>query len=238
MAETGHARNVEHFGTMIVFVDGWGAAYNPSNAAIELAALQAKLAAALNAIDAVTTAVAPWKVNVNFRENKFAGISQLVTRVVNSFAASGAEDNAIEDAKGYQRKINGSRATALPEDDPETPEDESQGNSVSQRSYTQLVEHFDNLIELLDNDANYAPNETELQITQLQARSAELKDANEAVVATRVPVSNARLARNAVLYDDKEGLVELAGLVKNTPNHSSAAILPNTARSAASNFVK
>lgn len=42
MAETGHARNIEHFGTMIGFVDGWGAAYNPSNAAIELAALQAK----------------------------------------------------------------------------------------------------------------------------------------------------------------------------------------------------
>ncbi len=44
MAETGHARNIEHFATMIGFVDGYGVAYNPSNAAIELAALQAKLA--------------------------------------------------------------------------------------------------------------------------------------------------------------------------------------------------
>ncbi|CAN5607868.1 hypothetical protein BH24ACI3_BH24ACI3_16280 [soil metagenome] len=45
MAETGHANNIEHFGTLIAFVDGYGAAYNPSNAAIELAAFKAKLTA-------------------------------------------------------------------------------------------------------------------------------------------------------------------------------------------------
>lgn len=41
MAETGLARNVEHFASLIGFVAGYGAAYNPSNAAIELAALHA-----------------------------------------------------------------------------------------------------------------------------------------------------------------------------------------------------
>lgn len=46
MAETGHARNVERFAQMISFVQGYGAAYAPSNAAIAVAALQAKLAAA------------------------------------------------------------------------------------------------------------------------------------------------------------------------------------------------
>lgn len=203
MAETGHARNIEHFATMIGFVDGYGAAYNPSNA-------QAKLAAALTSIDAVTDAVAPWKVNVNARENEYAGIRPLVTRIVNSFAASGAEDNAIEDAKGYQRKINGARATALPKDDPETPEDESKGNSVSQRSYTQVADNFVNLIALLDADANYSPNEVDLQVATLVAKSTAMKAANEAVTTSRVPLSNARLSRNSVLYDDKTGLVELA----------------------------
>lgn len=214
MAETGHARNVGHFGTMIGFVGGYGAAYNPSNAAIALAALQAKLAAAQSAIDAVTSTVAPWKIKVNERETEYKGIRPLVTRVVNSFAASGAEDNAIEDAKGYKRKIDGARATALPEDDPETPEDESQGNSVSQRSYVQIAEHFDSLIELLSNDPLYAPNEVDLQIATLQAKSAAMKAANNAVTTAAVPLSNARIDRNTVLYDDETGLVELAGLVK------------------------
>ena len=35
--ETGHARNVEHFQTLISFVTGWGAAYQPSNPNIALA---------------------------------------------------------------------------------------------------------------------------------------------------------------------------------------------------------
>lgn len=135
MAETGHARNIEHFATLIAFCQGYGGDYKPSNAAITVANLQAKLASAQAGIDGVTATVAPWKTKVNERESAYDGIRKLVTRVVNSFAASGAEDNAVEDAKGYQRKINGARADALPEDDPETPEDESQGNSVSQRSY-------------------------------------------------------------------------------------------------------
>jgi len=45
MAETGHAKNIANFSTLISFVQGYGAAYDPSNAAIELTALQAKLAA-------------------------------------------------------------------------------------------------------------------------------------------------------------------------------------------------
>ncbi len=210
MAETGHARNVGHFATLIAFVDGYGVTYNPSNPAIELAALQAKLPAAQSSIDGVTTAIAPWKIKVNERETEYEGIRKLVTLVVNSFAASGAEDNAIEDAKGYQRKINGARATALPEDDPETPEDESQGNSVSQRSYVQIAEHFDNLIELLDNDAAYAPNEVDLQVATLQAKSAAMKTANEAVTDTEINrmdlagflLAFAELSKSAVNADE------------------------------------
>lgn len=45
MAETVHARNIEHFASLIGFVAGYDTAYNPGNAAIELAALRAKMAA-------------------------------------------------------------------------------------------------------------------------------------------------------------------------------------------------
>lgn len=95
-------------------------------------------------------------------------LRKLTTRVVNSFDASGAPKNAVEDAKSLKRKIDGARATALPVDDPKTPENESKSISVSQQSYTQLVEHLDNLIELLDSTGTYTPNETELQIATLQ----------------------------------------------------------------------
>ena len=68
MAESGHARNIEHFATLISFIQGYGVAYNPANAAITLAALQAKLASAQASIDSVATALAPWKTgNGNIR---------------------------------------------------------------------------------------------------------------------------------------------------------------------------
>jgi len=214
MAETGHARNVERFTQLLSFVTSYGADYAPSNTTITTLNLQTKLTASLVGIDGVSTAHAGLKVAVNDRENTFADLRPLTTRVVNSFAASGAPQNAVDDAKTLKRKIDGVRAKALPQDNPNTPEDESQGNSVSQRSYTQLTEHLDNLIELLDNSGTYNPNETELQIGALQAYSTSLKNANTNVINNTTPVSNKRIARDEVLYADGTGLVDLAGLVK------------------------
>jgi hypothetical protein len=214
MAESGHARNVERFTQLLSFVTSYGAEYAPSNTTITIPNLQAKLTASLAGIDGVSTAHAGLKLAVNDRENTFADLRPLTTRLVNAFAASGAPQNAVDDAKTLKRKIDGVRAKALPEDNPNTPEDESQGNSVSQRSYTQLTEHFDNLIELLDNSGIYAPNETELQIGALQAYSTSLKNANTNVINNTTPVSNKRITRDEALYADGTGLVDLAGLVK------------------------
>lgn len=215
MAETGHAKNVANFGVLVSYVEGYGASYAPSNAAILLTALQDKMSDAEDSLDGVFATLAPWKNAVNARETAYSGLRKLVTRVVNSFAASGADQNAIDDAKAIKRKIDGARAKALPKDDPETPEDESKGHSVSQRSYSQTAEFFDELIAFLGTNSEfYNPNETALQLTTLTTRSNELKAANEDVNDAAVPLSNARIARDVQLYTEKAGLVDLAGLVK------------------------
>lgn len=215
MAETGHAKNVANFGVLISYVEGYGAAYSPSNTSIALTALQTKLADAEDSLEGVLTALAPWKNAVNARETAYEGLRKLVTRVVNNFAASGVDQNAIDDAKAIKRKIDGARAKALPKDDPETPEDESQGHSVSQRSYTQTAEFFDNLIVFLGtNSTFYNPNEAALKLTALTTKLTAMKAANSDVNGAAVPLSNARIARDVQLYTEKAGLVDLAGLVK------------------------
>ncbi|QQS33334.1 MAG: hypothetical protein IPM50_01775 [Acidobacteriota bacterium] len=213
-SEAGHARNLQYFQQLISFVTGYGATYDPSVLAIQLTTLQTLYAQANTALHNVTDKLMEWKVAVNARENEFAGIRQLVSRVVNAFAVSGAAPNAIEDAKSFKRKIDGKRAKAKPADDPNTDGDESAGNSVSQRSYTQLVEHLEGLIELLKDDGNYAPNEAELSIAGLEAKVDALKNANNAVINTFTPISNARIARNAKFYNDPDSLVETARKVK------------------------
>ena len=213
-SETGHARNVERFASLISFVQGYGAAYDPVNAAITVAALQSKMTAATAGIDGVMGSLSPWKVAVNSRQDAFEGIRKLTTRVVNSFAASGASKKAVEDAKGFKRKLDGARAGTLTADDPNTPGDESKNNSVSQQSYTQLVEHFDNLITMLDSDGNHNPNEVDLKLPALQSLSAQLKAANADVTSTVTPLSNSRISRDAELYADDSGLVDVAAMVK------------------------
>ena len=214
MAETGHAPNLAHFARLISFCEGYGLDYNPSNSDISVVTLNNYLTTVQAAMDNVTAQMAPWKTAVNTRADAFLGIRKLVTRVVNAFAASGAPESAVEDAKGFKRKIDGARAKAL-EDDPATPADESEaGISVSQRSYPQLVEHLDDLIELLDSNAIYNPNETELKIVALRSYSTILKTANAAVVDAYTPFSNARIARDASMYDEPLSLVNVAALVK------------------------
>ena len=88
MAETGHARNIEHFSQLISFCQGYGATYNPTNGDLVVAKLQTLLAQAQSNVASVAAAVAPWKTAVNSRESAFEGIRKLTTRVVNAFAAS------------------------------------------------------------------------------------------------------------------------------------------------------
>ncbi|MFN0278586.1 MAG: hypothetical protein ACKVRN_08290 [Pyrinomonadaceae bacterium] len=176
--------------------------------------LQTLLATAQSNVAAVAAALAPWKVAVNNRETAFDGIRKLVTRIVANLAASGAPPNVIEDAKSIKRNIDGARKKALPPDDPATPVDESAGISVSQQSYSQLVDHFDNLIQLLTNTATYIPNETALKVVTLNTLSASLKTANNAVVAANTPLSNARIARNTTMYLEPKNMIDRALLVK------------------------
>lgn len=213
MAESGHARNVERFAQLISFVQGYGADYAPANTAISLVNLQAKLAQSQVGIDGVSSTKAPWTVAVNNRQNEFAELRPRMTRVVNGFAASGAPDNAVKDVKTLKRRIDGVKLKTPPKEGAGTPDDDGKGHSASQQSYTQLTEHLDNLIELLDS-SGYAPNEPELKLAALTAYSTSLKNANTAVINATTPVSNSRITRDEALYADGTGLVALAGLVK------------------------
>lgn len=212
--ETGHARNIQRLQEMIAFITSWGAPYNPSNHTITLAALNSKLAASIASVDALDVMIPPYKFSVNHRENKYKRLKPLSTRIINFYESCGTEKNNVDDAKSLKRKIDGKRAKAI-KNAPNTPVDESLAAvSASQQSYTQLAEHFENLVLLLSGDPTYAPNETELEITELENYRDELKDANLGVIEAVPPVSNARAARNDVMYADTTGLVDIAALVK------------------------
>lgn len=100
-------------------------------------------------------------------------------------------------------------------DDPYTPEDESQKSiSASQMSFDNRIENMDKLIQLLSAQTGYTPNETDLKVTTLTTLLADMRTKNTGAINALTPLSNARIARNTILYATGTGLVDTAGEVK------------------------
>ena len=70
------------------------------------------------------------------------------------------------------------------------------------------------MIEIAEAEPMYHPNETHLQVATLQTRLAAMETSNSDVTDNAVPLSNSRIGRNDVLYDNDDNLCERAALVK------------------------
>jgi len=214
ISEAGHAKNVANFDELISFVTSYGATYNPSKAGIKLAALQALAANAKNTIGAVNTALPAYSNAVSARDAAFAPLSKLMTRVSNAIKATDTTEQVDKSAKALIRKLQGTRATPKKTEE-EKAAAKADGNQIkevssSQMSYDNRLNNLDKLIKLLASIPLYAPNEVELKVATLTALYNDLKAKNAAVVAATTPLSNARIARNDLLYKPNTGLVDIA----------------------------
>ena len=216
--ETGHSKNVANFETLITFCKGYGADYKPTEPNQAIASLQSTYTSAKQSVSDVNKAFTPYSKAVENREIAFALLSKLTTRIVNAFAACKASAQAIDNAKTHASKVKGTRIGKKAEAvvDPNNPNAKAEDTSisVSQMSYDSRVNNFEKLIEALKAEPKYNPNETELQVATLQALHDDLDIKNTAVRNATEPLSNARIARNKVLYDETNGLVQIAADVK------------------------
>ena len=87
--------------------------------------------------------------------------------------------------------------------------------SASQQSYDLLIEHFSRLIVQLAADSLFIPNEADLQITALNQKLTNLKNANSNFANAYTILTNTRIARDRALYDKNIGMCEIALQVKN-----------------------
>ena len=91
---------------------------------------------------------------------------------------------------------------------------ELKGASTSQQSYDRLIDHFVNLIQVVEQNTNYTPNETELQVATLQTKLTELQAKNTNLINAYTGYSNAMIDRNQTLYNPLTGLVQTSKEVK------------------------
>ncbi len=212
-SEVGNAKNVANFFDLITFAEGYGTTYAPSKTALKLPALTALHTQADAELNTVATQVTAYNTAVNARVVAFTGLRALATRIVNALEATDASKETIADAKGFNAKIRGERASKKDETiDPNNPPPKT--ISSSQQSYDQLIQHFSGLLDILTSESSYEPNEADLKIAALKAKLTDLKAKNNQLATAYTTVSNARIARDKVLYKPEIGVVEIAAEVK------------------------
>jgi hypothetical protein len=137
--------------------------------------------------------------------------------VVNALAATDASKLTIDDANTVNIKIQGRRANGKAVAKPARegqPVQEVNNISVSQQSFDNQVDNFAKLTQTLTAETLYKPNEVELQVATLNTLLTDLKTKNKAVITATAGLSNARIARDKVLYADATGLYDIAQAVK------------------------
>lgn len=102
----------------------------------------------------------------------------MATKIINAFAVSGADTLAIADAKTVNKKLQGTSSKKQPQKKQlQKTHQQQTAFQTSQQSYDRLIDHFANLIQVEQN-SNYTPNETELQVATLQTKLSELQTKN------------------------------------------------------------
>ena len=213
-SETGHAKNVTNLESLITSIIALETSYNPSRDSIKLPALQALLTASKESLNAVNIAQATYSNAVAARKVAFEPFGKLITRVMNSLKASGASTQVVQSARTIVRKLQGRRASAkITEEEKKALEAEGKEVnqiSASQMSFDNRIENFDRLIMLLSSIPLYNPNEEELKVETLKALHNQLKEKNSEVILPIVQLSNSRMNRNKILYNENTGLVDVA----------------------------
>lgn len=208
-SETGHAVNVANFGLLIAEVTQMGTEYNPSNIAIQLEALNTTKTACDAVMAEVIDTTVPFKNAVNAREEGYEGMSKLATRVLNALMASDVTPEIVKDARGIVNKITGRRTVKIDPDDPQ-----ENTISTSQMGFDNRKANFELLVALVKGQAKYSPNESDLQVAQLEDYVAGLGPLNDAVDSTLAAIQAKRIERNETLYGPVDSMSDLATKVK------------------------
>ncbi|MBT1697894.1 hypothetical protein KK083_13460 [Fulvivirgaceae bacterium PWU4] len=216
--ESGHAINVAKFEELIGLCTSYGPTYNPVKGSLKLTALTAQLAEANTALQALKAAKTAHDNATNAREIAFKDLKPLATRIVNALAATDAARQTLDDAKTVNNKIQGRRAVSLKK--PAAGEDASAAEapktaSVSQQGFDNTINHFAQLIQTLTAEPAYKPNEDALKVATLTAMLEDMRAKNSAVILAATALSNARIARDKVLYAQGTGLYDVAQGTKN-----------------------
>lgn len=214
-SETGHAKNIANFQDLISFCKGYGTFYNPVKEELKISSMEALYQNAFQKLTEAQNKKTIFDSATNQRVNAFKDLNPLATKIINALAVSETNPLMLNNAKSYNKKLQGrvkaKEEVPVSEDNTDTI---TKTISTSQQSYDSKINSFSNLIQVLEQSTAYDPNEEQLKLISLQSKLSELQGKNIVHTNTYTDYSNARIARNEVLYNPTTGLYQIVKEVK------------------------
>jgi hypothetical protein len=217
-----------HFQLLIDVCQNFGDAYNPQNPILLTTAMETKHATVQTSIDLVDTLIPPYLTALSVRQEKFAPLAGLSARVLATATVLGLPSAILTRAKEMVHKVRGERARKLTDSSKKKTAEGNEGIegkevkkvkeakhiSVSQTSFNERIEHFNQLIDLVSSQPAYTPAETELTVASLKTLLNEMRTSNNAAMAASVPLAAARQERDILLFAPGTGMIDTALLAK------------------------
>jgi hypothetical protein len=216
--ETGHAKNVANLQKLIEQITTYSD-YNPSIDNLKIPTVTTLYDNSLSSLNNVINKRNANKNAIHLRQELNEGLKSKVTRIINQLDVLNLTDGIFDQAKSLNRLIQGSRKTTkvieTNEDDFNEEENENkETKSISRQSFTETAENLNKLLQLIETVDTYNPNIEDLKLVNLKTYQTELVKATKEVNKTEAELNTEFINRNKLLYNEENGLYEIAQNVK------------------------
>ncbi|MCY0967924.1 hypothetical protein [Chryseobacterium wangxinyae] len=210
-SEVGHAKNVANLQKITQQVNTYSL-YNPPVENISLASLQTLYNNANAKLNEVADKRQANKNAIVARQSAFENLKSTCTSIMNLLEILGLPQGTLDQARSLNRAMQGSskKTTTPPEEGKEAP----RTVSTSRQSYTQQTENFGLLVQLLGTIPNYAPNEADLKLNNLNTYHSSLLNTTLVIDQTESELNTRMIERDKMLYAEGTGLYTIAQNVK------------------------
>ena len=209
-SETGHSKNVANFATAIQVLQEMGSLYNPSNPNLLIANLNTVKTNLGTTITFLNNKKPAYKNAVADREILIAQLPSRLTMSLNYAKSTNISQTDKENLASQVKKMRGDKKTKVV--NPDTAEGDS--ISTSQMSYDSRIANLDTYISQLSSLNEYIPNETVIQITDLQSFHQNLTNSSTLVNSAGNELITGRKNRNDVLYNNPLNVIQLVREIK------------------------
>lgn len=208
-----YSKTADSYDGFVQLCSGYGG-YNPGSPNLTLSALYELAGKARDALQAAYVAKSAMKEATNQREITFAGLQKLVSGISFALAASGASEQTMKDIRVFLRQMSSRRKGRDPIPSDQSTEPVKPNRPFSQRGYEAMANQFAELVQMVNRQPNYQPNEAHLSKAGLQKMVKQLHGHNQAVRDARAAFSHARVALHQVFYGDAHSIVATARAAK------------------------